>query len=93
MARCYPPSSWPRVQLTLHRQVLAIGFLLVILSSALYSNYLPLLVVATYVVAPLPNWICSRCVNPDDFMESASSAVIDFGRFLTGFLVVMGIGE
>ncbi|KAL9623330.1 MAG: hypothetical protein Q9160_002437 [Pyrenula sp. 1 TL-2023] len=72
--------------------VLAIGFLLVILSSALWHNYLPLLVVATYVAAPLPNWICSRCANPDDFMESAGNAIIDFGRFCTGFLVVMGVG-
>ncbi|MDI1492518.1 MAG: Vacuolar protein sorting-associated protein 55 [Ramalina farinacea] len=71
--------------------VLAIGFLLVILSSALFHSYLTLLVVATYVIAPLPNWICARCANPDDFMESAGSAVIDFGRFATGFLVVMGI--
>lgn len=74
-------------------EVLAIGFLLVILSSALWHNYLPLLVVATYVVAPLPNFICGRCANPDDFMESSGSAVVDFGRFCTGFLVVMGIGE
>lgn len=73
-------------------QVLAIGFLLVILSSALKRNYLPLLVVATYVIAPLPNWICGRCSNPDDFMESSSSAIVDFGRFCTGFLVVMGVG-
>ncbi|KAG8531904.1 uncharacterized protein KY384_003540 [Bacidia gigantensis] len=71
--------------------VLAIGFLLVILSSALFHSYLTLLVVATYVIAPLPNWICGRCANPDDFMESAGSAAIDFGRFCTGFLVVMGI--
>jgi Vacuolar protein sorting 55 len=73
-------------------QVLAIGFLLVILSSALFHSYLPLLVVATYVIAPLPNWICGRCTNPDDFMENTGNAVIDFGRFCTGFLVVMGIG-
>lgn len=73
-------------------QVLAIGFLLVILSSALFHNYLPLLVVATYVIAPLPNWICGRCANPDDFIENAGNAIIDFGRFCTGFLVVMGIG-
>ena len=73
-------------------QVLAIGFLLVILSSALWHNYLPLLVVATYVLAPLPNWICTRCANPDDFMENSGNALIDFGRFLTGFLVVMGVG-
>jgi len=71
--------------------ILAIGFLLVILSSALWRNYLPLLVVATYILAPLPNWICGQCANPDDFMESAGSAIIDFGRFMTGFLVLMGI--
>lgn len=71
--------------------VLAIGFLLVILSSALFHNFLTLLVVATYVIAPLPNWICGRAANPDDFMESSGSGVIDFGRFLTGFFVVMGI--
>ncbi|EEP78204.1 conserved hypothetical protein [Uncinocarpus reesii 1704] len=71
--------------------VLAIGFLLVILSAALWHNYLPLLVVATYVIAPLPNWICGRCANPDDFMEAPGSGVVDFGRWLTGFFVVMGI--
>ena len=75
-----------------HIQVLAIGFLLVILSAALFKNYLTLLVVATYVIAPLPNWICGRASNPDDFMESSGSGVIDLGRFLTGFFVVMGIG-
>ncbi|KAL6242837.1 Vacuolar protein sorting-associated protein 55 [Rhinocladiella similis] len=71
--------------------VLAIGFLLVILSAALFHNFLTLLVVATYVLAPLPNWIASRCANPDDFIESNASAWIDLGRFATGFLVVMGI--
>ena len=45
------------------------------------------------MVAPLPNFICGRCANPDDFMESSGSALVDFGRFCTGFLVVMGIGE
>ncbi len=73
-------------------QVLAIGFLLVILSSALYKNYYPLLVVATYVMAPMPNWICGRCSNPDDFVDNSGSAIVDFGKFSTGFLVVMGIG-
>ncbi|KAJ5053350.1 Vacuolar protein sorting-associated protein 55 [Penicillium rubens] len=72
--------------------VLAIGFLLVILSSALWHKYWPLLVVGIYVVAPLPNWICQRCANPDDFMDSSSNSAMDFGRFLTGFLVLTGIG-
>jgi hypothetical protein len=74
-------------------QVLAIGFLLVILSSALWHKYWPLLVVAIYVIAPLPNWICARCGNPDDFMDSSSNSAMDFGRFMTGFLVLTGIGE
>jgi hypothetical protein len=74
-------------------QVLAIGFLLVILSAALFHNYLTLLVVATYVIAPLPNWLCGRAANHDDFMESSGNGVVDFGRFLTGFFVVMGIGK
>ena len=47
--------------------------------------------VATYVLAPLPNAICSRCTNPDDFDDS--NGFIDLGRFLTGFFVIMGIGE
>ncbi|KXX78448.1 Vacuolar protein sorting-associated protein 55 [Madurella mycetomatis] len=71
--------------------VLAVGFLLVILSCTLWQAYYPLLVVATYVLAPVPNWICSHCANPDDFVESSGAAVLDLGRFCTGFLVVMGI--
>ncbi|KAI6866251.1 hypothetical protein KC316_g19154 [Hortaea werneckii] len=71
--------------------ILAIGFLLVILSSALFKDYLTLLVVATYVVAPIPNWICGKAQNQDDFMDSGSNGVVELGRFMTGFLVVMGI--
>ncbi|KAK7967799.1 hypothetical protein PG997_012041 [Apiospora hydei] len=71
--------------------VLAVGFLLVILSCALFKVYYPLLVVGTYVLAPVPNWIASHCANPDDFVESSGNAVLDLGRFCTGFLVLMGI--
>jgi len=72
--------------------VLAVGFLLVILSCALWKAYYPLLVVATYVLAPIPNWVCGRCANPDDFgAEGSGNALIDFGKFVTGFLVVMGV--
>jgi hypothetical protein len=73
--------------------VLAVGFLLVILSCALWKVYYPLFVVATYVIAPIPNWICGHCANPDDFVESSGAAVLDLGRFFTGFFVVMGIGK
>ncbi|KJX98478.1 vacuolar protein sorting 55 superfamily [Zymoseptoria brevis] len=71
--------------------ILAIGFLLVILSSALFKNYLPLLVVATYVIAPIPNWICGKAQGSDDFMDNGNNSIVELGRFLTGFLVVMGI--
>lgn len=72
--------------------VLAVGFLLVILSCALWNAYYPLLVVATYVLAPLPNFICSRCANPDDFGGDVNgNAILDFGKFVTGFLVTMGV--
>lgn len=73
--------------------MLAIGFLLVILSSALFANYLPLLVVATYVIAPVPNWLCGKAQNSDDFMDGGNNSVVELGKFITGFLVVMGIGE
>lgn len=65
---------------------------MVILSSALFESYLTLLVVATYVVAPIPNWICRKALAAEDFMDSGSNSIVELGRFLTGFVVVMGIG-
>ncbi|KAI7029119.1 hypothetical protein KC362_g10567, partial [Hortaea werneckii] len=73
------------------QQILAIGFLLVILSSALFKDYLTLLVVATYVVAPIPNWICGKAQNQDDFMDSGSNGIVELGRFMTGFLVSIAV--
>ncbi|WPH04043.1 vacuolar protein sorting 55 superfamily [Acrodontium crateriforme] len=72
--------------------ILAIGFLLVILSAALFKNYLPLLVVATYVLAPVPNWLCGKAQDHDDFMAAGNSnSIVELGRFMTGFMVVMGV--
>jgi hypothetical protein len=80
--------------------VLALGFLLVILSCALWGNWLPILVgeyigssqaltpALTFILAPLPNSICSRCARADDLSPEFNSAYVDFGRFLTGMLVV-----
>ena len=88
------PLLLPKSKANSISQVLAVGFLLVILSCALDKEYLPLLVVATYVLAPLPNFICGRLANPDDFgSDGAGSALLDFGKFVTGALVVMGIGR
>ncbi|KAF8522282.1 vacuolar protein sorting 55 [Hysterangium stoloniferum] len=72
--------------------VLAVGFLLVILSCALWSNWLPLLVALTFVLAPLPNALFAHCGGDDfstDSLESSSSP-IDLGRFITAIIVVTG---
>ncbi|CAI2187072.1 18296_t:CDS:2, partial [Funneliformis geosporum] len=71
--------------------VLACGFLLVILSGALYQNWWPLFVVATYVLAPLPNYIFSKCSGSDEFFSENDSNKKDFGQFLTAILLVTGV--
>jgi hypothetical protein len=40
----------------------------------------------------VPNWLCGRAATHDDFMDGGATGMIDLGRFLTGFFVVMGIG-
>lgn len=69
--------------------VLAVGFLLIILSCALFANWLPLLVALTFVLAPLPNALFSHC-HSDDFSSEDSSGAIDLGRFITSVVVVTG---
>ncbi|KDQ60799.1 hypothetical protein JAAARDRAFT_204604 [Jaapia argillacea MUCL 33604] len=70
--------------------VLAVGFLLIILSCALWSNWLPLLVALTFVLAPLPNALFSHCGADDFSAEYEGSAPADVGRFITSVVVVTG---
>ncbi|KAJ8462586.1 hypothetical protein ONZ45_g1693 [Pleurotus djamor] len=70
--------------------VLAVGFLLIILSCALWQNWLPLLVALIFVLAPLPNAVFSHC-GADDFSQHyESSGPVDLGRFITSLIVVTG---
>lgn len=70
--------------------VLAVGFLLIILSCALWQNWLPLLVALTFVIAPLPNALFSHC-GSDEFASSyEGSGPVDVGRFITSLIVVTG---
>ncbi|KAG7452505.1 vacuolar protein sorting 55 [Guyanagaster necrorhizus] len=71
--------------------VLAVGFLLIILSCALWHNWLPLLVALTFVLAPLPNAVFSHC-GSDDFSSQyeGGAGPIDLGRFITSLVVVTG---
>jgi len=71
--------------------VLAVGFLMIILSCALWSNWLPLFVALTFIVAPLPNALFSHCGGEEfstDYNEG--SGPMDIGRFVTAFIVVTG---
>jgi len=85
--------------------VLAVGFLMIILSCALWANWLPLLVGAytlrppfallnlppalTFVLAPLPNALFAHC-GGDDFSSNEGNGPVDLGRFLTSIIVVTG---
>jgi len=68
----------------------AMGFLCNILSCVLWKNWLPFLIVITYVLAPLPNLLCERCGGDD--LEGGNKRFKDIGFFLTGFLVISGFG-
>lgn len=76
--------------------VLALGFLLILLSCALYNNYHPLWVILIFLLAPLPNIVASSVANSrDNFLtfqdNNAPLAFLEFCGTLTGFLVVLGI--
>ncbi|ODV93506.1 hypothetical protein PACTADRAFT_46996 [Pachysolen tannophilus NRRL Y-2460] len=73
--------------------VLAIGFLLIILSCALYSNWTPLFDVVIFLIAPIPNSLSKSIQNHyDDFMsDSDSRSPGTFAMFSTGFLVLSGL--
>ncbi|PPQ83332.1 hypothetical protein CVT25_003971 [Psilocybe cyanescens] len=70
--------------------VLAVGFLLIILSCALWQNWLPLLVALTFVLAPLPNALFSHCGSDELSSNYEGSAPVDLGRFITAMFVVTG---
>ncbi|TNY21729.1 vacuolar protein sorting 55 [Rhodotorula diobovata] len=72
--------------------VLSLSFLLIILSCALWGNWLPLLTAVLFALAPLPNFLSSRCAGLDDFSaESNPSAALDLGHFATSCFLVSGL--
>ncbi|KAF9227912.1 vacuolar protein sorting 55 [Gyrodon lividus] len=70
--------------------VLAVGFLLIILSCALWANWLPLLVALTFVLAPLPNALFAHCGGDEFSSYESSTGPVDLGRFITSTIVVTG---
>ncbi|CCC67383.1 hypothetical protein NCAS_0A08250 [Naumovozyma castellii] len=71
---------------------LALGFLLVILSCALFHNYYPLYDILVFILAPVPNAIFGgRSYGSSDFMSDSSNNGKDLGHFFTGMFVTSGI--
>ncbi|KAF8334315.1 vacuolar protein sorting 55 [Cantharellus anzutake] len=72
--------------------VLAFGFLSLILSCALWNNWLPILVALIFFLAPFPNALASACTRSSDFSAEYdnTSPIIDFGRFTTSIMVATG---
>ncbi|ODV79428.1 vacuolar protein sorting 55 [Suhomyces tanzawaensis NRRL Y-17324] len=77
---------------------LASGFLLILLSCALYNSYKPLWVILIFLLAPLPNILAQAIENSrDDFLTfnnnegDRPSPFLEFCKSFTGFLIVSGI--
>ncbi|KAL3902176.1 MAG: hypothetical protein SGCHY_000027 [Lobulomycetales sp.] len=75
--------------------LLSIGILSCILSCALWANWLPLLPLLVFVLAPIPNLLCSRLhASAATFFSSSSPShgFLETGYFITAFLVSSGLG-
>ncbi|EGC32882.1 hypothetical protein DICPUDRAFT_37634, partial [Dictyostelium purpureum] len=64
----------------------ALGLLFNILACIISHSGYPIIVVASYFLAPFPNLICK---NNDSF-SSENGVIHDVGLFLTGFLIASG---
>ncbi|EGF81918.1 hypothetical protein BATDEDRAFT_86977 [Batrachochytrium dendrobatidis JAM81] len=74
--------------------LLASGILSVILSCALGNNWLPLLSVLMFLLAPLPNALCKHAsagTSSDFLSDDSNKGILDTGYFITSFFVVSGV--
>eukprot|EP00003_Mantamonas_plastica_P028030 TRINITY_DN618_c0_g1_i2.p1 TRINITY_DN618_c0_g1~~TRINITY_DN618_c0_g1_i2.p1 ORF type:complete len:196 (-),score=16.64 TRINITY_DN618_c0_g1_i2:15-602(-) len=70
--------------------MLCVGLVLNILACVLHNNWLPIIIVLTYLLAPLPNVMCPPS-DPNGYVTS-SHDYGHVGEFLTGALLVSGFG-
>jgi len=70
---------------------LSLGLLCNIIAGAVWNNWWPLVIVIFYFVAPIPDFICSRC-GQNDPLDISGRNFKDLGYFLTGVLVIGGFG-
>lgn len=81
--------------------LLAIGFLNIVLSCALFNTYYPLYVILIFLIAPIPNAIASCVMNSSSYYggyggygdlddDYPGSNFGSFMKFITGMLVSSG---
>jgi hypothetical protein len=92
------PKTSPLTTLFFLSLLLAVGFLNIVLSCALFNTYHPLYVILIFLVAPIPNAI-SECVNNSSSYYSGYGDLDSpdpvsnfeaFMKFITGILVSSG---
>ncbi|CAH7688773.1 vacuolar protein sorting 55 [Phakopsora pachyrhizi] len=72
--------------------VLALGFLLVILSCALWGQWLPLLAALTFFISPLPKFLASNCMGSDyELSADYSNVPLETADFFTSMLLTTGV--
>jgi len=67
----------------------AIGVLIEVVASVFYGGWWLVFVVLAFGLIPLPNFCCKR-IGGDPF--ATGKAFNDWGNFLTGVLIVVGLG-
>lgn len=77
--------------------LIALGVLNIVLSCALFNNWLPILVLIVFLIAPLPNALAQYATSTYDsnFLgdydsDEAESPFVEFCHFLTGLFVISG---
>jgi len=68
---------------------LSLGFVCNLLACLIWHNWIAIIVVVTYILAPIPNILCGRCGESDPFNPSGKNFK-DMGYFLTAVLLVSG---
>ena len=72
--------------------ILAVGFLFIVLAGAIFGNWLPLIIGILFAFAHIPLVIC-KSLNKNGFIDDLSESstyIIDFGRWLSSFLLISG---
>ncbi|ODV59520.1 Vps55 family protein [Ascoidea rubescens DSM 1968] len=72
--------------------ILAVGFLFIVLAGAIFGNWLPIIIGAIFALSHIPLIVC-KSLNSNGYIDDLSESstyIIDFGRWLSSFLLISG---